>query len=153
MLKRLFSFLVAIFIAVSPVLVEAKTYRSSYEKSSFISQESIYKASKSSGHSYPYGSKTFRQQKGSVYPKSTYDVGETKYNYNERYKSSGLPKVNRSESAKRQFLRSKGYKRVPSGYEVDHIIPLSKGGRDEPSNMQLIPKSVHKQKTAEEKRR
>jgi 5-methylcytosine-specific restriction endonuclease McrA len=36
---------------------------------------------------------------------------------------------------------------------VDHIIPLSKGGRDEPSNMQLIPKSVHKQKTGSERKR
>jgi 5-methylcytosine-specific restriction endonuclease McrA len=89
----------------------------------------------------------------STHPKSTYKIGGTKYNANERYKNSGLPKVERSATAKNQFLRSKGYKKVPSGYEVDHIIPLLKGGRDEPSNMQLIPKSVHKEKTASERKR
>ncbi len=33
-------------------------------------------------------------------------------------------------------------------YEVDHIVPLSKGGADTPSNMPLIPKSTDKEKTA-----
>ena len=52
-----------------------------------------------------------------------------------------------------KFVRNNGYKKIPSGYEVDHIIPLSKGGRDESSTMQLIPKSLHKQKTAEERKK
>jgi hypothetical protein len=31
--------------------------------------------------------------------------------------------------------------------EVDHIAPLSKGGRDDPSNMQWLPKKEHQDKT------
>ena len=84
---------------------------------------------------------------------STYKSSGTRYKVGEHYKSSGLPKVARSESAKKKFLRSLGYKRVPSGFEVDHIKPLSEGGSDSPSNMQLIPKSTHKQKTASERKR
>ncbi|MDI6773374.1 MAG: HNH endonuclease signature motif containing protein [bacterium] len=30
---------------------------------------------------------------------------------------------------------------------MDHVISLCAGGRDDPSNMQLLPKSVHKAKT------
>lgn len=83
----------------------------------------------------------------------TYESGGTRYYSNERYKTTGLPEVDRSESAKMQFLRGKGYSRVPPGYEVDHIVPLSEGGRDVRSNMQLLTKAQHHQKTAGERRR
>lgn len=83
----------------------------------------------------------------------TYDLGGTKYKLGESYKSTGLPKVERSESAKRQFLKSQGLKKAPTSYDVDHMVPLSKGGADKPSNMQLLPKETHKQKTAAERRR
>jgi 5-methylcytosine-specific restriction endonuclease McrA len=68
------------------------------------------------------------------------------------YYKSGLPK-HRSEEAKKQFLRQHGLKRVPSGMEVDHRVPLAAGGADKPSNMQLIPKSTHAAKTAAEAKR
>lgn len=87
------------------------------------------------------------------YDKPTYKSGSTTYIIGDNYKSSGLPKVKRSSSAKNEFLKSKGLKKVPEGYEVDHIIPLSKGGQDVPSNMQLLPKEVHKQKTANERKK
>jgi hypothetical protein len=82
-----------------------------------------------------------------------YSSGGTRYRTGETYKTTGKPKVERSMTAKKKFLKSLGYKRVPPGYEVDHVIPLSEGGPDTPSNMQLIPKSVHKQKTAAERKR
>lgn len=86
------------------------------------------------------------------YKTPTYKIGGTKYNYGETYKSSGLPKVERSNTSKNEFLKSKGFSKTPKGYEVDHIIPLSKGGQDVPTNMQLLPKEVHKQKTSNERR-
>jgi hypothetical protein len=82
-----------------------------------------------------------------------YSSGGTRYKSGETYKTTGKPKVERSMTAKKKFLKSLGYKRVPPGSEVDHVIPLSEGGPDTPSNMQLIPKSVHKQKTAAERKR
>ncbi len=149
MVRKLLSLFVALVIAISPVLLEAKSNRSSSGKLSYTSHGSIHHTYKS-GLS---GGRTYKRGGVSTYPKSTYKIGETRYNTNARYKNSGLPKVERSATVKSRFLRSKGYKKVPPGYEIDHIVPLSKGGRDEPSNMQLIPKSVHKQKTASERKR
>lgn len=83
--------------------------------------------------------------------KPTNTINGTKYISGESYKTTGQPKVERSTSAKKKFLKSKGYKKLPSGYQVDHITPLSQGGKDVPANMQLITKEQHKQKTASER--
>jgi 5-methylcytosine-specific restriction endonuclease McrA len=37
-------------------------------------------------------------------------------------------------------------------YQIDHRIPLSKGGADPPSNMQWLTTQQHKAKTAQERR-
>ena len=71
--------------------------------------------------------------------------------YSGSQKTPGVPRdkkgrIKRSQSEKKKFLKSLGYKRVPSGYEVDHISPLYKGGADKAYNMRLIPKSQHKAK-------
>lgn len=42
--------------------------------------------------------------------------------------------------------KSTGLNRTPAGYQVDHIVPLSKGGADKVWNMQLIPKDSPKEK-------
>jgi len=83
--------------------------------------------------------------------KQTYKSNGTTYITGETYSTTGNPKVERSSSAKNKFLKSKGYKKIPSGYEIDHIVPLSEGGADVPSNMQLITIEEHKQKTARER--
>lgn len=111
-----------------------------------------FKSSYKLKSSYNYKTSKIKSSTKSNFKSPKYKIGRTKYNYGETYKSSGLPKVDRSSSAKKEFLKSKGYSKKPSGYEVDHIIPLSKGGQDVPSNMQLIPKEVHKQKTANERK-
>lgn len=84
---------------------------------------------------------------------NTYTVGSTEYYYDRTYSTTGLPMVKRSESNRSAFLRSYGYSSVPYGYEVDHIVPLSQGGSDDPSNMQLLTIEEHDRKTARERAR
>ena len=68
------------------------------------------------------------------------------------YYQNGLPK-HRSESEKQNFLRQRGLKRVPAGMGIDHTVPLAAGGPDTPANMELLPKSAHRAKTAAEGKR
>lgn len=82
---------------------------------------------------------------------STYTIGSTEYFYGEYYSTTGNPKVVRSAANKKAFLKSKGYNDTPYGYEIDHIIPLSEGGTDAPSNMQLLTVYQHRAKTAKER--
>ena len=103
--------------------------------------------------SYPQRSYQSKTGKISIAPNNyrspkTY---QTKHSLGQSYEN-GMPKVDRNEAAKREFLKERGLDRVPPGYQVDHMIPLSKGGQDTPANMQLLPTSVHQQKTANEKR-
>ncbi len=55
-------------------------------------------------------------------------------------------RIERSSSERQKFLKSQGLTHTPPGYQVDHIVPLSKGGQDKASNMQLIPKDSPKEK-------
>lgn len=56
-------------------------------------------------------------------------------------------RIVRSESAKKDFLRMKGLNEIPSGMNIDHIIPLYAGGCDCPENMQLLTIEEHHRKT------
>lgn len=54
----------------------------------------------------------------------------------------------RDPSVRAEFLASCGFESLPEGYEVHHIIPLSEGGTDDPSNMVLLTKEEHDAITA-----
>ena len=45
-------------------------------------------------------------------------------------------RIARSQSAKKEFMWQSGYPRGRPGYVIDHVIPLKRGGCDEPRNMQ-----------------
>lgn len=45
-------------------------------------------------------------------------------------------RIERSEAARRAFMRETGYPNGRPGYIVDHVKPLACGGMDAPSNMQ-----------------
>jgi hypothetical protein len=87
-----------------------------------------------------------------VYAQDTYKVGDTEY-YNNKYYRNGNHQVKRNRENVKAFLKSKGLKKTPKGYEVDHIIPLSQGGTDSPANMQLLTKKRHLKKTKAERKR
>jgi 5-methylcytosine-specific restriction endonuclease McrA len=56
-------------------------------------------------------------------------------------------KIKRDPNAKSEFKRTNPKPPGCDHCEVDHIVPLSKGGRDDPSNMQWLPKAQHQDKT------
>lgn len=49
----------------------------------------------------------------------------------------------RSEAVRMDFLQAHGYDKLPDGYEIHHIIPLSEGGADSPENMILLTEEQH----------
>ena len=56
-------------------------------------------------------------------------------------------KIKRDPKAKSEFKRSNPKPPGCDHCEVDHIVPLSRGGRDDPSNMQWLPRAQHQDKT------
>ena len=63
------------------------------------------------------------------------------------------PHFQRNQSTKQRWLDTHGYKKVPSGKELDHKIPLSRGGTDTLRNLHLISKKSHQIKTNREARK
>lgn len=63
----------------------------------------------------------------------------------------GTGKIYRDYAAVRDFKRTHPKPADGRAYDVDHIVPLSKGGADKPHNMRWIPTEEHRRKTAREK--
>lgn len=82
----------------------------------------------------------------------------TKSTKHARSLDTALPAVRRDRAVRKRFLKSlhdhpntpKWMKpwlkdgRVPPGHEVDHTLPLSVGGPDDPSNMRLVGIDLHR---------
>jgi len=143
MFKRILLAFIALLILMPNYQAEASPRKTSYSKS-----HSKVRQPKNS-----YKPKTAKKYKSYSTPKTNYKPAKLKIKDSEFYKSTGLLKVDRSESEKNEFLKSRGLEKTPAGYEVDHIVPLSKGGADKSWNMQLLPKELHKQKTANERKK
>ncbi len=56
-------------------------------------------------------------------------------------------RIKRDRSAVEDFKHTHPKPPGCTACEVDHIVPLSKGGRDDPSNMQWLSREQHRDKT------
>nr|WP_304151477.1 HNH endonuclease signature motif containing protein [Mitsuokella multacida] len=54
-----------------------------------------------------------------------------------------LSEVMRSQDARLDFLAQHGLERIPTGWELHHVVPLSEGGADTPDNMVLLKAEDH----------
>lgn len=54
-----------------------------------------------------------------------------------------LSEVVRSQDARLDFLAQHDLERVPAGWELHHVVPLSEGGADTPDNMVLLKAEDH----------
>jgi hypothetical protein len=91
-----------------------------------------------SHHSYSSGSRSCHYHSGS----SRHQSGS----YAPGVQRDSQGHIERSQSAKRTFMKQSGYPNGRSGYVVDHIIPLKRGGSDTPWNMQWQTKDQAKAK-------
>src|SRR5690242_3252920 len=72
------------------------------------------------------------------------------YNYNNRLKRLKRIKIEKCEGLSREerFEIGKFYRSCPAGYEVDHILPVSKGGKHELKNLQYLSVEENRRKHA-----
>lgn len=144
-------------IVLSPAHVLARGRGGGYAGNGSVSVRGYYR-----GHG-TYVAPHYRSAPTRGYANSRSDFGSSmqgrygwssQYNHTSRFEGTyktGYLKVERSQSARMTFLRMHGYSKLPAGYEIDHIRPLSQGGSDTPENMQLLTKEQHHVKTARER--
>ncbi|BCS54741.1 HNH endonuclease signature motif containing protein [Geobacter sp. SVR] len=60
-------------------------------------------------------------------------------------------RIKRSAAVVRQFKQQTGYNGGRTGYEIDHITPLHRGGCDSVENLQWLTIEEHQEKTRRER--
>ena len=61
-----------------------------------------------------------------------------------KYHSSTKAKKERAQRNRIGRLLKKNGVKIPKGYEIDHINPISKGGGNDLSNIRIIPRSKNR---------
>ena len=87
-------------------------------------------------HSSYHSSSTHRYHSTSSYHPYHYTTGGHKSNYAYGVSRDSHGRIKRSSKERYDFMKQTGYSHGRKGYIIDHIIPLSEGGCDCPSNMQ-----------------
>ena len=77
---------------------------------------------------------------------STYHSSSHRSTYSTSAPRDSHGRIKRSSSARNEFKKETGYPHGRPGYVIDHVVPLSMGGADAPSNMQWQTKEAAKEK-------
>ena len=130
-----------------PLELSAQKGRSSSSRSS---KSSASKSKKSSSSDKPVHVREYKRKAATAVREHNRSLlgTKTKRTTSSRPSSSGIPqkstvaardahgRIQRSEEARKQFMKQTGYPNGRKGYVVDHVDPLECGGADAPSNMQ-----------------
>lgn len=71
--------------------------------------------------------------------------------YNHRMRSMKTGSLCQNVSEEEKMAIGRFYRMCPVGFQVDHIIPLCKGGKHELSNLQYLSIEQHRKKSAKER--
>lgn len=138
-MKKIISILISISLVSCFLTASKKVYVHSYTKKNgtVVSAHSyIRKNGTTVSTHYRNYSGTSHYSLRSYDPPRLYHSPRSHLSYPTTATRNNNGRLKRSEAAKREFMRLTGYPHGRTGYVIDHIIPLKKGGCDCPSNMQ-----------------